>query len=73
MDLHARPRLLTIISNLGGRVVEARENGWLGEVDGLQIRLAVATEKLATLDRITPRVDSGHANLGKPSLTIHRT
>jgi hypothetical protein len=40
---------------LGGRISEARDSGWLGEVDGLQTSLAAATEKLTNLDRISAR------------------
>ena len=46
-----RPRLAEIIRNLTERVAEARDNGWLGEVQGLQVSLAKAKEKLASLDR----------------------
>lgn len=33
--------------NLHARIAEARREGWLGEVDGLQISLIGAREKLA--------------------------
>ena len=33
------------------RVREARANGWLGEVEGLQVSLAAATAKLHSLKR----------------------
>jgi hypothetical protein len=36
IDPRARPRLLEIVRNLGDRISEARDNGWLGEVDGLR-------------------------------------
>ncbi|WP_220377966.1 hypothetical protein [Streptomyces inhibens] len=42
-----------IIRNLGDRIEEARVNGWLGEVQGLQISLDAARNKLASLDRLT--------------------
>ncbi|WP_328664115.1 hypothetical protein [Streptomyces sp. NBC_00328] len=34
-----RPRLIEIIRNLSERIAEARTNGWLGEVQGLQATL----------------------------------
>ena len=40
VDPRARPRLVGIIHNLRDRIKEARDHGWLGEVDGLQTSLA---------------------------------
>jgi hypothetical protein len=68
VDPRAGPRLVGIIHNLGDRIKEARDNGWLGEVDGLQTSLAAATEKLINLDRITTRSAVGRTDLGMPSL-----
>ena len=54
---HAPPRprrpgrLAEIIRNLADRIAEARINGWLGEVEGLQVSLNAARAKLAALDR----------------------
>jgi hypothetical protein len=39
-------RLVEITRNLADRVDEARANGWLGEVQGLQISLEAARTKL---------------------------
>jgi hypothetical protein len=55
-------------SNLGDRINEARDHGWLGEVDGLQTSLAAATEKLTNLDRINTRAAPGRTDLGMPTL-----
>ncbi|WP_145830869.1 hypothetical protein [Actinoplanes teichomyceticus] len=41
--------------NLTDRIAEARINGWLGEVQGLQTSLTKAQEKLAGLDRSIER------------------
>jgi hypothetical protein len=44
-------------------------NGWLGEVQGLQISLTKAKEKLASLDRSLERMRNNHTgptNLGMP-------
>jgi hypothetical protein len=68
IDPRARPRLVGIIRNLGDRIQEGREHGWLGEVDGLQTSLAAATEKLTNLDRISTRPIPGPTDLGMPTL-----
>jgi hypothetical protein len=54
VDPQQRPRLITIIRNLGDRIAEARLNGWLGEVEGLQTSLDAARTKLVALDRANP-------------------
>jgi hypothetical protein len=38
-------RLDTIITSLGERIEEARERGWYGEVEGLDVSLAAACDK----------------------------
>jgi len=40
------PRLLAILTNLEDRITEAKQRGWLGEVDGLQVSLDAARQKL---------------------------
>jgi integrase len=70
-----RQRLAEIIRNLTERVAEARANGWLGEVQGLQVSLARAKEKLASLDRTLDRTSSrqtGPTDLGMPIITNPR-
>jgi hypothetical protein len=52
VDTQQRRRLEEIIRNLGDRIEEAHVNGWLGEVQGLQISLEAARNKLASLDRL---------------------
>jgi hypothetical protein len=64
-----RPRLIEIIRNLADRITEARANGWLGEVQGLEASLTKAKEKLASLDRAQKRGLPGDpVNLGLPGL-----
>jgi hypothetical protein len=46
-----RDRLMEIRDNLLARIAEAEREGWLGEVEGLKVRLAGANDKLAQLDR----------------------
>jgi integrase len=65
-----RPRLIEIIQNLADRITEARMNGWLGEVQGLQVSLVAAKGKLANLDRNLERMRTnrscGTTDLGMP-------
>ena len=44
-DPDQRPRLVDIRDNLLARITEAQKEGWLGEIEGLQVSLAGATEK----------------------------
>ena len=59
-DPAQRARLVEIRDNLIARIAEAEREGWLGEVEGLQISLAGAEDKLAQIDRrTTTTVDLG--------------
>ncbi len=49
-DPHQRDRLVEIRDSLVARIAEAEREGWLGEVEGLQVSLAGATSKLAQVD-----------------------
>lgn len=51
LDPKQRPRLVEIITNLKDRIQEAKLNGWLGEVEGLETSLKAAIQKLVSLDR----------------------
>ncbi len=67
LDSAQRQRLLDVRDNLILRIDEARHEGWLGEVEGLQISLAGARAKLVQLDQIaTPRAS---VDLGIPTRT----
>ncbi|MEX5637787.1 integrase [Parafrankia sp. FMc2] len=66
LDPGARPRLISIVRNLQDRVSEARTNGWLGEVQGLQVSLNAAKTKLSSLDRTRPRSPGRIADLDIP-------
>ena len=50
-DPAQRDRLIEIRDNLVARIEEAEREGWLGEVEGLQVSLAGAEDKLAQIDR----------------------
>jgi len=52
-DPAQRARLQEISENLAARIEEARREGWLGEVEGLEVSLAGAKDKLAQIDRRT--------------------
>uniref|UniRef100_A0AAU2VG00 Transposase n=1 Tax=Streptomyces sp. NBC_00003 TaxID=2903608 RepID=A0AAU2VG00_9ACTN len=67
-----RARLVEIIHNLNDRITEARMNGWAGEIQGLQVSLTKAKEKLTALDRSLQRTrGNGHGvtDLGMPVIT----
>ena len=63
-DPSQRARLEEIRDSLLARITEARREGWLGEVEGLQVSLAGANDKLDQLDQRTHRHSSTH--LGMP-------
>ncbi|HEX6454818.1 MAG TPA: site-specific integrase [Trebonia sp.] len=50
-DPAQRRRIADIRDNLIARIAEAEREGWPGEVEGLRISLAGASEKLAQIDR----------------------
>jgi hypothetical protein len=50
-DPQQHSRLVEIRDNLTARIAEAKREGWLGEVEGLQVSLAGAQDKLAQLQR----------------------
>ncbi|MEV6932506.1 tyrosine-type recombinase/integrase [Dactylosporangium sp. NPDC051485] len=65
-DPAQKTRLQDIRSNLLERIDEARNHGWLGEVEGLQATLAAADQKLAAMDVLANR--QRVINLGMPDL-----
>ena len=54
-DPDQRTRLIQIHDNLLDRIAEAHHEGWLGEVDGLNVSLTAARNKLAQLDALAAR------------------
>ena len=50
-DPAQRPRLVEIRHNLKARIAEAEREGWLGEVEGLNVSLTGAEDKLAQVDQ----------------------
>ncbi|MFL6124812.1 hypothetical protein [Actinophytocola sp.] len=56
--------MVEIIANLRDRITEAKLNGWLGEVAGLDASLQAAARKLVSLDRMRNRLPLGTIDLG---------
>ena len=50
------------------RIAEAKREGWLGEVEGLQVSLAGAKDKLAQIDA-TLQQKAATTELGMPAFT----
>ena len=70
-DPKQRARLVEIIRNLEDRITEARLNGWLGEVRGLQTSRNAAANKLVGLDRTITQLSQGateRTDLGIPTI-----
>ena len=67
-DPAQRERLVEIRDNLTARIAEAQREGWLGDVEGLQISLDGANHKLAQVERHAPH--PAVVDLGVPALTI---
>jgi hypothetical protein len=63
LDPSARSRLVEIIANVKDRIQEAKLNGWLGEVTGLETSLKEAARKLVSIDRTRNRQPTGPVNL----------
>lgn len=61
------PRLVEILDNLRARLAEANDHGWLGEVEGLEVSIAGAKEKLRVMRRSPPTAGTG-VELGMPHL-----
>lgn len=66
-DPAQRPRLVEVRDNLIARITEAEREGWLGEVEGLQVSLAAAEDKLTQLDNRT----RGATSVDLPTPAVH--
>ncbi|MGY3676650.1 hypothetical protein [Streptomyces sp. TE33382] len=58
--------MIEIRDNLVARIIEAEQEGWLGEIEGLQVSLTGAESKIAQLDAEDAR-RSGTVHLGIPA------
>jgi len=68
IDPAQRPRLVIIRDSLSARITEATEQGWLGELEGLQVSLTAVTGKLQALDARLSR-HPAVTDLGMPAFT----
>ncbi|MEV2226877.1 hypothetical protein AB0E01_44665 [Nocardia vinacea] len=64
-DPAQRARLEEIRDNLEARIIEAKREGWLGEVEGLQVSYSGVNDKLAQIDA-TLRRTTAATDLGIP-------
>lgn len=64
-DPAQRPRLVEIRDNLEDRIIEAKREGWLGEVEGLQVSLTGAQDKIDQIDAASRKPSA--TELGMPS------
>ncbi|MFE4024266.1 integrase [Streptomyces sp. NPDC059101] len=71
-DPAQQARLAEIRDNMIARIAEAETEGWLGEVEGLQVSLTGAKDKLSRLDAQVDR-RTRVVDLGLPSLITDRT
>lgn len=62
-DPTQRQRLAEIRDNLIARIAEAEQEGWFGEVEGLQVSLAGAEDKLTQIDRRCQQDSTVHLGL----------
>lgn len=67
-DPAQRARLEEIRDNLEARIIEAKREGWLGEIEGLQISLAGAKNKLAQL-KTSSEHRAANIHLGIPAFS----
>jgi integrase len=63
-DPAQRQRLEDILASLRARLAEAREQGWGGEIAGLEVSIAAAGQKLAAMGQMAARNQVTH--LGMP-------
>lgn len=65
-DREERPRMIEIRDNLVDRIAEAEREGWLGDIEGLQISLQGAKDKIAQIDAMIARGREA-VHLGMPT------
>lgn len=68
-----RPRLEEIRDNLQSRIAEAIREGWLGEVEGLQVSLAGAQDKLVQIDATLRRQATTHLGMRHSGRSLDET
>ena len=66
-DPDQRPRLIDIRDNLTASIAEAQREGWLGEIEGLEVSLAGARDKIAQIDKRSNTQRQPVVALGNPT------
>ena len=66
------PRLREIRDNLQARITEARREGWLGEIAGLEATLEAAEQKLQAMRQIASRHAVTHLGMPDFRATVGR-
>lgn len=66
-DPAQQDRLEEILANLHARLAEAHQQGWQGEIEGLEISIGAADQKLASMRRSRTSTD-----LGMPAVHRHK-
>ena len=66
-------RLQDIIDNLQERIAEAKQHGWLGDVEGLRVTLNSAEMKLAQMYKLQNHHNRGIVELGTPRVREARS
>ena len=62
------PRLKEIHANLGDRLQEAKEQGWLGEVAAIEATLGAAAQELQAMRDLTARPAGTSIHIGMPDV-----
>ncbi|MEV8042081.1 tyrosine-type recombinase/integrase [Arthrobacter sp. NPDC080082] len=65
-------RLQDIIDNLRDRITEAKQHGWIGDVEGLRVTLSSAEIKLAQMFKMQSQKDRTTVDLGTPRIRAIR-
>lgn len=72
-DPEQHHRMVEVRDNLIARISEAQHNGWLGEVEGLEISLAATSQKLTQLHELATRTATVHLGMPHVSELVSRT
>lgn len=68
-DPDQQRRLEEIITNLHARLEQARTEGWHGEIEGLEISISAANQKLTSMRRSRPGTNLGMPAVRRPELS----
>jgi integrase len=71
-DPAQQDRLEEILANLPARLAEAHQQGWQGEIEGLEISIGAADQKLTSMRRSRTSTDLGMPAVPRNQETKHR-